>query len=373
MPVCPRRECARADAAARRVCLPSAAVRDPTQRRGGRGGSGTRRRTGFFLRTPWRPSKSVSPISGKACALASNQIRANCIERLAAFYQPFQRFPAPFAGGGASNSGERCGREHASKPGRCGFDQSRAEVDAPTSARVGHRGRARLTDRRRLASARWVRSWAAGATRSHAAASARGSPGGYLRRKRYERRALGFPISRIAPSREPVSIGSGQRLAGILLAARVSDSLVGVDVDEAAVRWCQRHLRQVDSSLSLPAPDAPRLGSFELAFAASVFTHFTAAAVQCSRSCPCATPAPAAAHHAPPSSSGNSGPGSGRGQAFPLARAALQRAPFIPTPTWRDTVALVPLILIEPRAVRPPDLSLLTRSERLGLALPTAY
>ena len=68
--------------------------------------------------------------------------------------------------------------------------------------------------------------------------------------------------------------GAG-RLAGILLAARVSDSLVGVDVDEAAVRWCQRHLRQGRFLSIAPRPPMPLAGgSFELAFAASVFTHF---------------------------------------------------------------------------------------------------
>lgn len=68
--------------------------------------------------------------------------------------------------------------------------------------------------------------------------------------------------------------GAG-RLAGLLLASRAVDTLTGVDVDAAAIRWCQRRLPAGRFLAIAPAPPLPfPPAAFDLVLAASVFTHF---------------------------------------------------------------------------------------------------
>lgn len=68
--------------------------------------------------------------------------------------------------------------------------------------------------------------------------------------------------------------GSG-RLSWILSSSGAASSLVGVDIDAAAIRWCTENLLGARFEVvGARPPTTLESGSFDIAFAASVFTHF---------------------------------------------------------------------------------------------------
>ena len=65
------------------------------------------------------------------------------------------------------------------------------------------------------------------------------------------------------------------RLSWYLISSGACATYVGADVDEPAIRWCRSHLKEGRFEVIRPEPPtAFDSESFDLVFAASVFTHF---------------------------------------------------------------------------------------------------
>jgi len=82
------------------------------------------------------------------------------------------------------------------------------------------------------------------------------------------------PLTKNASFPRWLDFGCGAGRVARHAVAMQSIDLAGVDVDEEAIRWCQRHLRGSYMTINPEPPTAFADCTFDIVYAVSVFTHF---------------------------------------------------------------------------------------------------